>query len=85
MTAPKIKDAYGKVVDGKTIKRDSKEKLPTSAFAEPSEPSNRAPEDNSKAQLTGPQEENPQVIAHKPKSQPTDEKNTKSKSLKSKL
>ncbi|KAG8977993.1 hypothetical protein FRB90_008612, partial [Tulasnella sp. 427] len=45
---------------------------PPSAFAEPSEPSDRAPEENGKEQLTNPQEENPQLIAHKPGKQAVD-------------
>ncbi|KAJ3980643.1 hypothetical protein F5890DRAFT_1557518 [Lentinula detonsa] len=38
------------------------ETLPTSAFSEPSEPSELAPGNNSKDQVARPQEENPQVI-----------------------
>jgi hypothetical protein len=37
-------------------------KPPVSAFSEPSEPSALKPEDKPKAQLTGPQEENPQAV-----------------------
>ncbi|KAJ3780823.1 hypothetical protein GGU10DRAFT_380189 [Lentinula aff. detonsa] len=36
--------------------------LPTSAFSEPSEPSELAPGNNSKDQVARPQEENPQVV-----------------------
>ena len=43
--------------------------LPLSAFAEPSEPSELAPEDNPKEQLTHNQEENPQVVLRKPSMQ----------------
>ena len=35
---------------------------PTSAFSEPSEPSDIVPENNPREQLTRPQEENPQVV-----------------------
>lgn len=35
-----------------------------SAASEPSEPSSIKPEDKSKEQLTGTQEENPQIVAH---------------------
>lgn len=40
---------------------------PPSAFSEPSEPSELKPEDKPKALLTGPQEENPQVVVTKDK------------------
>ncbi|KAG8960602.1 hypothetical protein FRC03_006351 [Tulasnella sp. 419] len=53
---------------------------PSSAFAEPSEPSGHAPEQNPKEQITNAQEENPQVIAHKPGKQAHDKKAHKSKS-----
>jgi hypothetical protein len=43
--------------------------LPLSAFAEPSEPSELAPEDNPKEQLTHNQEENPQAVVKKPSKQ----------------
>lgn len=87
MAAPKLKDPYGKVVDDKTIKNDQGKNLPPSSFAEPSEPSDHAPEDNPKGQLTKPQEENPQAIAHKPGFQTADGRNksTKASVPKSKL
>ncbi|KIJ66731.1 hypothetical protein HYDPIDRAFT_26157 [Hydnomerulius pinastri MD-312] len=44
---------------------------PVSAFAEPSEPSGDAPGEHSRNQLTGQQEENPQVIMTKPPKQKT--------------
>ncbi|TFY72289.1 hypothetical protein EVG20_g722 [Dentipellis fragilis] len=40
---------------------------PVSAFSEPSEPSPMAPGDKPKDQLTGPQEENPQMVMRKSK------------------
>jgi len=39
-----------------------KEELPVSAFSEPSEPSQLSPAENPKEQITGEQEENPQVV-----------------------
>lgn len=44
------------------------ENPPASAFAEPSEPSAGKPRDNSSEQLTGTQEENPQLVAGREKS-----------------
>lgn len=38
--------------------------LPPSSFSEPSEPSDIRPEDKPASTLRGPQEENPQLIAH---------------------
>ena len=45
-----------------------------SAASEPSEPSQIRPEDKSKNQLRGEQEENPQVVAHRPGIQEADMK-----------
>lgn len=47
----------------------SKDDPPLSAFAEPSEPSELAPEDDPKEQLTHNQEENPQLVLRKPSMQ----------------
>ncbi|KAL7279327.1 hypothetical protein ACG7TL_007168 [Trametes sanguinea] len=38
--------------------------VPPSSFSEPSEPSQLRPEDKPAAALRGPQEENPQLVAH---------------------
>ncbi len=46
---------------------------PTSAFSEPSEPSENKPEENPASQLTSNQEENPQLIAQKPGHQKAEE------------
>lgn len=48
--------------------------VPPSASSEPSEPSEIRPEDKPKKQLTGEQEENPQVVAHRPGGQVADKK-----------
>ncbi len=76
-----LKDPYGKVANNSelhaAVRSEQKSKPPASAFAEHSEPSDRAPEDNPKSQLVKPQEENPQVIAHKPGKQAAEK--TKSK------
>ena len=50
-----------------------------SSSSEPSEPSFIKPENKSKEQLTGTQEENPQVIMHKPGKQAADAKRSSSK------
>ncbi|KAI0636088.1 hypothetical protein C8Q77DRAFT_1155799 [Trametes polyzona] len=46
--------------------------VPPSSFSEPSEPSELRPEDKPKNTLRGPQEENPQLIAHEKGSQSGD-------------
>ncbi len=73
-----LKDPYGKLANNSeltaSIRGERKDKLPESAFAEPSEPSDRAPENNPKPQLVNSQEENPQIIAHKPGKQSSDKK-----------
>ncbi|KAI0709945.1 hypothetical protein C8Q76DRAFT_798716 [Earliella scabrosa] len=52
--------------------------LPPSSFSEPSEPSDFRPEDKPAATLRGPQEENPQLIAHMRGRQSGDAKGTNS-------
>ncbi|KAI0084145.1 hypothetical protein BDY19DRAFT_558355 [Irpex rosettiformis] len=49
--------------------------VPPSSSSELSEPSTISPEDESKEQLTGTREENPQVIMHEPGKQAADIKN----------
>jgi hypothetical protein len=58
-------------VGGKNHNDDGPEEgnLPLSAFAEPSEPSELAPEDNPKEQLCHNQEENPQIVVRMPSKQ----------------
>ena len=48
--------------------------VPPSGSSEPSEPSEVRPEDKPKEQLTGEQEENPQVVAHRPGGQAAEKK-----------
>ncbi|EKM58402.1 uncharacterized protein PHACADRAFT_252691 [Phanerochaete carnosa HHB-10118-sp] len=48
--------------------------VPPSGSSEPSEPSEIRPEDKPKKQLKGEQEENPQVVAHRPGGQAADKK-----------
>jgi hypothetical protein len=51
--------------------------VPPSAASEPSEPSEVRPEDKPKKQLKGEQEENPQIVAHRPGGQEADGKGQK--------
>ncbi|KIP08234.1 hypothetical protein PHLGIDRAFT_18988 [Phlebiopsis gigantea 11061_1 CR5-6] len=51
--------------------------VPPGGSSEPSEPSEVRPEDKSKTQLVGEQEENPQLIAHRPGKQEADRKERK--------
>lgn len=71
--------------NGPDDRAKAKGKLPDSAFAEPSEPGDHAPEQNPKSQLKGPQEENPQVIASKAGMQAADEKKKDKAKAKAKL
>ncbi|GJF00064.1 hypothetical protein PsYK624_163420 [Phanerochaete sordida] len=48
--------------------------VPPAGASEPSEPSEIRPEDKPKKQLTGKQEENPQVVAHRAGGQEADRK-----------
>ena len=49
--------------------------VPPSGASEPSEPSSLKPENKPREQLTGRQEENPQVVAHRPQGQAGDTNN----------
>jgi hypothetical protein len=56
------------------------ENPPPSAFSEPSEPSELKPEDKPKSLLTGPQEENPQVVVTQSKKKGDEKKEDMPKS-----
>lgn len=58
----------------KSMHSSKPEVVPPSGASEPSEPSPMRPEDKPKKQLTGEQEENPQVVAHRPGGQEADAK-----------
>lgn len=60
------------------------DKIPESAFGEPSEPSALKPADKPKEQLTNPQEENPQVVVTESK-KASEKKEQTSGKIKSKL